>query len=85
MEDLRQRRLDARLSQAEVARRAGTTQANISLMERGERRITWKMRKRLEAALDSAGRGTLGQYNKYDMREAERATMHRMWLERYGS
>lgn len=38
-EKLRRARLDARLTQAEVARRIGKTKAAYSLIERGERNV----------------------------------------------
>lgn len=49
---VRSRRLELGLSQRRLARRAGTTQAAISRIERGLERVTWE---RLEAILLAIG------------------------------
>jgi transcriptional regulator with XRE-family HTH domain len=51
---LRQARTRARLSQRELARRAGTAQSVIARIERGQASPTWDTLERLLAAADCA-------------------------------
>ena len=50
-EKLRSLRKERSLSQAELAARAGTTQATISELERGLRRVQYRTTRRLASAL----------------------------------
>ena len=58
-ERIRRRREELRLSQAEIARRVGTTPQAISLWELGERRIRAEFLERLARALECSPRDLL--------------------------
>jgi len=49
---LREARIRARLTQAELARLAGTSQSQILRLESGQRRITWEWARRLAPPLN---------------------------------
>lgn len=61
MEDVRERRLRAGLSQSELARRSGVAQPNIAAYESGRRRPSSETRRRLEEALKPLPSAALAQ------------------------
>lgn len=87
MEELRQRRLDARLSQAEMARRVGCSRAYICMIEYGRSHPSEDMRERIEQAFKGKWSTKTQQrtWNRRPMPEDERAELHEIWVRRgYG-
>lgn len=85
MEDLRQRRLDAGLTQIEIARRARCTGVHICMIEKGKARPSEDLRMRIEAALESAIPENGRPYRGMPMSAEEKKELHEIWIRRgYG-
>ena len=82
MTDLKERRKEARLTQAELSRRVGCREARISLMERGLADIDEVMEARLLAGLEGRDRPYDRGYLAISD-ERMKKWFHELWVERY--
>lgn len=74
--DLKQRRKQACLTQAELARRVGCGKERIGMVERGVGGVSGKLVAKMEVAL--------GVRSRIPERTVEEEWFHELWIERYG-
>jgi len=84
MQNLRERRTAANLSQSTLARKCGCSRTTISLIESGEKIPGADLLRRIEKALDGGSEGGYILPKIPFKSKEEEAEFHRYWCRRYG-